>query len=191
MKRITYLLVLITCFVGCKVVEPQKAPVIIPESDTRLVVMGLDIGPSVDKEFAQKALDLLNLAYTSGCLRESFLSHSFKSLKNIDGEQVKTPEEAYKRLIAGAPYALDLKWYYKRFSKTVGYTYNYDGKESETRIWSNTKFIKTPEGYASHLMHELSHQARAGAFVHYSFHQGSVPYELNTIVEKCLSSIPH
>ncbi len=161
-------------------------------SSSHLVELGSDLGSDVSKIFAQKALDFINRAYASGCLKKEFLSHSFISLNNVAGKRVETREEAYNRYVAGAPYRLDLRWYTKRSSKTVGYTYVYkDGKDSgptETRIYSNTKYMASAADYASHLGHELSHQARAGGFVHYTIFKGSVPYELNTILETCFES---
>jgi len=151
-----------------------------------------DLGPNVDRVFAQKALDYLNRAYASGCLQREFLKYRFVSLNNIDGKRVESRQEAYNRYVAGAPYRLDLRWYKQSLSKTIGYTYVYkDGEDSgptETRIYSNTKFMVTPEDYGNHLGHELSHQARAGGFVHYTVFEGSVPYGVNDILDNCYES---
>lgn len=176
------------------IVEPTPTPVIVvtpsPDSSGSFATLGTNIGSSVDKAFAQKAIGYLNKAISSGCVKEKIIPHAFLSLKNIDGLQVKNNLEAYDRYVKGAPYALDVRWYYKRLSSTIGYTYNYlDGASSgktETKIWSNTKYLDTEKDYASHLAHELSHQSRAGAFVHYSFHQGSFPYEIGDIVWECV-----
>lgn len=164
------------------VIQAGTDPVPVTKS---FVYLG-ETGPSVDEAFAQKAINEMNRVYANGCMEKEFLNHEFKSLKNIDGAQVKTKAEAWARYRGGAPYKLDLHWYKKAFSNVVGYTYNYNGKASETRIWSHTKFIYSVKEYANHLFHELSHQARAGGFVHYTFFQGSVPYELNDIAAICL-----
>lgn len=170
---------------------PSSTPSPLPISEPKtFVTLGKELGPSVKKPFALEALAHMNRVIANGCVKTEWLKHSFKSLKNIDGVQVKDHAEAYKRYVAGAPYALDLRWYYKGWpSKVVGYTYNYKSgtQKSETRIWSNTKMMSTAKRYAAHLAHELSHQARAGAFVHYSFHQGSVPYEAGDIFATCIA----
>lgn len=186
-----YLLIFLIFMSSCKVVEPNEQPVAVtvPQGDKILVTLGKDIGPSVNVEFAKKALNVLNAIYSNGCLEREFMSFKFKSLKNVDGAPVKSNAEAFGRLVQNAPYALDVRWYLKRLSKTIGYTYNYNGSKSETRIWSNTKYIYTPEGYAAHLLHELSHQARAGGFVHYTIFEGSVPYGLGDIADKCISAL--
>jgi len=172
---------------------PSSTPSPLPISEPKtFVTLGKELGPSVNKSFALESLSHMNRVIANGCVKMEWLKHSFKSLKNIDGVQVKDRAEAYKRYVAGAPYALDLRWYYKGWpSKVVGYTYNYRAgskpKASETRIYSNTAKMGTSKRYAAHLAHELSHQARAGAFVHYSFHQGSVPYEAGDIFATCIA----
>ena len=172
--------------------ESYTAP---PEGiPVEFVKLGTNLGPSVKKAYAQTAIDKLNKVVANGCFREQFLKHTFKSLKNIDGPQVKTRLEAYDRLIKGAPYALDLRWFYKGWpSNGVGYTYVYKNSKksqgSETRIWSNTRYMTSTDRYAAHLAHELSHQARAGGFVHYDFHQGSVPYETGDIAAICIKKL--
>src|SRR5690606_30692852 len=113
-------------------------------------------GTSVDPALVREAIRLMNQAEASGCLREGVLAYAFKSLHNIDGAQVKNALEAYNRYVAGKPYRLDVFWYLKRLSGTIGYTYNYTGAASETRIWTNTKFITGPKMLAAHYAHELS-----------------------------------
>ncbi len=170
--------------------EPTPSPVFTPVPFPPVfVTMGKDIGPSVDLKFAQEALDHLNRVVVSDCFKNDTLSE-FKSTNNVLGIVYKTPRDAVNAYLAGAPYALDLRWYYKRFGSVVGYTYNWkdsiESLGSETRIWSNTRMMGDAKDYASHLAHELSHQARAGGFVHYTVHQGSFPYEIGDLVYKCL-----
>lgn len=168
-------------------VAPMPIPSGMPGAP--FVILGTDLGPSVNKKFAQEALDHMNRVVESDCVKNELLKHEFKSLKNIEPPQVKERLDAYRRYISGAPYALNLRWYRKSLGNVIGYTYNYKSgsKASETRIWSNTRMMSTPKRYAAHLAHELSHQARAGAFVHYSFHQGSFPYEIGDIFGACLN----
>jgi len=170
--------------------SPSASPAQGPIPQGVLATIGKDTGSNVDRNFAQGALDELNRVVASGCVRTEFTKGSVTSLHNIDGKQVQTKIEAYERFVAGAPYALDLRWYSK-FGKTVGYTYTYkDAAEkgpSETRIYSNTRMMGTKQDHAAHLAHELSHQARAGGFVHWTVHQGSTPYEIGNAVDRCLA----
>lgn len=167
----------------------ELGAVVLSEGEVKFANFGSGSGPNVDRVFANKAIKYLNDAFASGCVKDKIIWNDFKSLKNIDGKQVKGNLEAYIRLTDKAPHALDLRWYSKRFTKVIGYTYNYNGKKSETRIWSNTRKMSDEKSYASHLAHEISHQARAGGFVHYTIHEGSVPYELGRIVYECLKTI--
>lgn len=172
-------------------VSPSPSPVATGKS-VPFVKLGSDIGPSVNVAFANRALDLMNQAIESGCVKRKSWGHPFESFNSVFTPGVTSTSEAYRTYLAGAPYALDLRWYYKGWpSKVVGYTYNFrdddwNGK-SETRIWSNTRFMGSEREYASHLAHELSHQARAGGFVHYTVHQGSFPYEIGDIMAECLN----
>lgn len=169
--------------------SPSIPPVLSPGT---FVTMGEDLGSSVDRAYAAQALALMNRAYVNGCLRSSIEHHNgFKSFNTVFDVSPKTAKVAADEYLGGAPYALDLRWYYKWTSKVIGYTYNFrdddwNGK-SETRIWSNTKYIgNDPKPYAAHLAHELSHQARAGGFVHYTIFGGSFPYEVGDLMEACL-----
>jgi hypothetical protein len=156
----------------------------------------------VDRVFAQKAVDIMNRHVASGCLKEKFQKRSVTSLHNVEGVQVKTKEEAYNKFLANAPYKLDLRWYKKSFSNVIGYTYNWlDGMDAdrcynksspqcptETKIYSNTNIISgySAGDYAAHLIHELSHQARAGGFVHWTVFDGSTPYEIGYAMDDCV-----
>lgn len=177
------------------ITEPPGAP-------KRLAYFGpyaaqsLQAGGS-DYAWGQRALAALNEAYASGCLLETALAWDFKSLYGVINPTLKPLQktEAMVRYFAGAPYALEARWYSTR-KGVIGYTYNFlDGASSgpsETRIWSNTRLISSEYDYAAHLAHELSHQARAGGFVHYTFHEGSFPYEIGDIAAECIyPKIPH
>lgn len=170
---------------------PTPEPTRPPFDPVPFVRLGKDIGPSVDVKFAQEALDHLNKVVKTDCFLKDSL-WDFKSTNNVMGVVYGTAREALNAYLAGAPYDLDVRWYYKRFGSVVGYTYNFkvgDSGPSETRIWSNTRMMGSSKDYAAHLAHELSHQARAGGFVHYTVHQGSFPYEIGDLVEKCLNSL--
>lgn len=177
------------------IVTPTATPVIAATPAKVLVTYGARA--TVEKNIAQPALDLMNKCYSSGHLRTLWLTHKFKSFNCVFDKCPKTNEEAYNEYVKNAPYALDVQWYTaSRFSNVVGYTFNFkddsdaawDSGESETRIWSNTRIV----GYysakyaAAHWAHELSHQARAGGFVHYTIFDGSTPYEAGDIMEECL-----
>lgn len=199
MKQFSLLLIVVALAGFAKKPLPQPAPspiqpvpvatATIAPNGKVLVELG-ELGPNVNRAFAQKALDYINVAYASGCLQKEFLKYQFVSLNNIDGKRVQSKQEAYNRYVANAPYNLDLRWYSSKLSKTVGYTYVYkDGEDSgptETKIYSNTKYMASAADYAMHLVHELSHQARAGGFVHYTVFEGSIPYGLSDILESCL-----
>ena len=47
--------------------------------------LGTDIGPNVNKKFAQDALDIINKHVASGCLHDKFMLRSLTSLKNVEG----------------------------------------------------------------------------------------------------------
>lgn len=168
-------------------VSPSPSPSSVP-----FAVLGSDIGTSVDVAFAKRAIKLMNDAVQSGCVKRKVWTHEFKSFNSVFTPGVETASEAYQTLIRGMPYALDLHWYYKGWpSKVIGYTYNFKNDdwngESETRIWSNTRFMGDERQYASHLTHELVHQARSGGFTHYTIFQGSFPYEIGDIMAECLA----
>lgn len=169
---------------------PTTKPVVLPPEQALVYISSL--GSNVEDAYVQKAVAYINKAYSDGCIEKGFASYKFKSLHNIDGKQVKTAKEAYDRYVANAPYGLDVRWYSKRLTSTVGYTYNYyDGAssgDSETRIFTNMRRIASEKDLADHYAHELSHQARAGAFVHYTTHEGSVPYGINDIVADCIKA---
>lgn len=153
----------------------------------RFVTLGDDTKPGVNLEIAKKAIELMNRAVASGCLRDKILNHKFKSLESVTEGVVRSPAEAYELYTGGAPYSLDLRWYSKRITEIIGYTYAYrDKPESETRIWTNRLKVIDARMYAGHLAHELSHQARAGGFTHKGIADGSFPYEVGDLMEECL-----
>jgi hypothetical protein len=177
-------------------VSPEPKPSALPQPGEALAYFGPGAHSSlkqggIDYAYGQRTLAHLNGAYNSGCLLEKALAWDFLSLHGVVNPALKKYQklEAYQRFTAGAPYALDARWY-STWGSVVGYTYNFkDGYESgpsETRVWTNTRMNLSDEDYAAHLAHELSHQARAGGFVHYSFHQGSFPYEIGDIVWACI-----
>lgn len=196
---VVLLFVTLSAFAGGRgrVVEPAPSPSPSPLVTASPTPGGKDLvrlgklGPSVNQAFVEKTVALINDAYRSGCLEQLVKAHKFLSLHNIDGPQVRNTTEAWERFTRNAPYTLDLNWYYKRFTNTIGYTYNYASDTggapgvSETRIWTNTKYITTPHELAKHYVHETSHQARAGAFVHYTVHSGSFPYDTGYMVGDC------
>jgi hypothetical protein len=147
----------------------------------------------VDRAFAARALALMNRAEASGCLKEKVESHHFLSLNSVFTPGVKNSTEAYQEYTAGAPYALDLRWYSKTFTSVIGYTYNFRDDNwdapSETRIWTNTRKLGDERMYAAHLAHELSHQARAGGFVHYTVFGGSFPYDVGDMMGECVRGL--
>lgn len=137
------------------------------------------------------ALNLMNKAYISGCLEKKILAHTFKTHERDLKPKLSSSKEVWETLKKNAPYALNIRFYYKKFGSTVGYTYfyydNVPGAPSETRIWSNTKFIGwDAKDAAAHWMHELSHQERAGAFMHETMHPGSVPYDVGDLMGECV-----
>jgi hypothetical protein len=136
-----------------------------------------------------RAVEIINEHYSSGCLKEKFLSLNHISFENEVGLPVYNAEGAWDRLTREAPFSVDLL--VGGGVLMYGYTYTYfDGEiagSSEFRIWSNPRKIVDAVRYASHIVHELSHQARAGGFTHERVHQGSVPYSIQLALEKCVS----
>lgn len=176
---------------------PSPSPSATPTGED---LVSYDPASGIEKSFAMAGIDLLNQAFKSGCIKKKFETWNFKSVKNIEMPLVQNKAEAYERFIAGRPYALNLRWY-STLKGVVGYTFNWldgidyqkcynaaGGCKSETKIYSNSRIVKyyTPKDRAAHWAHELSHQARAGGFVHWTFHAGSFPYEIGDIVESCL-----
>jgi hypothetical protein len=142
-------------------------------------------------ELTLKGLENLNKVVANGCLEKKVLSYKFKTLERDPEPSIKTSKEAWELYTKNAPYELDIRFYYKRASKTVGYTYFYKDNVkslgSETRIWSNTKFISgDPKDAAAHWGHELSHQERAGGFGHWTRFDGSFPYVVGELIGECL-----
>lgn len=176
-------------------VVPEPTATVAPSATPTDTFVSYDPASGIDKAFAQPAIDLMNKCYQSGKLRTLWLTHKFVSFNSVFEKSPHTNEEAYNAYVAGKPYALNLRWYYTR-SSIIGYTYNfYDDSDaswasgkSETRIYSNHNAVAYwgPKDVAAHWAHELSHQARAGGFVHYTIHDGSTPYEAGDIMEECL-----
>lgn len=192
--------------VNVEVVEIPAGPVtpVSPGDGSIKFRLGSGTGSNVDKIKAQRAIDIMNKFVNNGCLLEKFMARSVTSLKNVEGHQVKNKTEAYNRFLAGAPYDLDIRFYTKKFSKVIGYTYNWlDGYDadkcynketpvckSETKIYSNTNIVYNYSSgdLAAHWTHELSHQARAGGFVHWTVFNGSGPYELGYSMDDCVNA---
>jgi hypothetical protein len=182
------------------VASTQPSPVPSPISSNSPVpapsgaaFVSLAPGSSQEPKLAQGAIALMNDAVASGCLRSKTLAHKgFKSFNSVFEDSPKTALEAYNKYVAGAPYALDLRKYYT-WRKVYGYTYNFKGDDwdsgTETRIWTNTRYVWDTKAYAAHLAHELSHQARAGGYVHYTTHQGSFPYEIGDLMGECVGAL--
>lgn len=173
------------------VVTSSISPPAIDEVNTESLVT-YNPSSSIEKSFAQPAIDLMNKAFKSGCLKKKWLDHKFTSFNCVFDKCPKTNIEAYNAYVKGAPYALNLRWY-SSLKGVVGYTYNFsdddwDRAKSETRIWSNSRIVGSysPKYRAAHWAHELSHQTRAGGFVHYTNFQGSVPYEAGDVMEECI-----
>lgn len=140
-----------------------------------------ETGAGVDDTFALKAVSEINRIFENGCLKQKIESYKFSSLNNYKGYKAKDGKEVYSIFVKNAPYKLNLRWYSKRFSKVIGYTFN----ESDI-IYSNTRMMGGVKSYAAHLTHELSHQDRAGGFVHWTVFAGSVPYAIGDIASECL-----
>lgn len=170
---------------------PSSSPM--PSGGYPFVILGSDTGASVDRAFAQRALGYMNRAFVNGCLRASIEAHGFKSLNTVFDVSPSGSKMAAQEYLAGAPYALDLRWYKKLATRAIGYTYNFRDNDwsgkSETRIWTNTRKLGNEKMYASHLAHELSHQARAGGFVHYTIFGGSFPYDIGDIMANCVAGM--
>lgn len=196
------LLLLNACKTTSVIVAPT--PTISPEpsvtatpsaSPAQDLFVTYDPKSGIEQSFAQPAIDLMNKCYQSGKLKQLWLTHKFVSFNTVFDESPKTNEEAYAEYVKNKPYALNVNWYYTR-SSIVGYTYNYYGDldaswasgKTETRIWSNWNAVSGwgPADVAAHWAHELSHQVRAGGFVHYTIFDGSTPYEAGDIMEECL-----
>jgi hypothetical protein len=175
------------------VVAPEPTATVAPPPSAGTFVLYGSKG-TIEHSVADPALALMNKCYSSGKLRILWLTHKFVSFNCVFDKCPKTNEEAYNAYVKNAPYTLDVEWYTaSRFSNVVGYTYNFkdddwDAGITETRIWSNTRIVGGygPKDVASHWAHELSHQTRAGGFVHYTIFDGSTPYEVGDIMSECL-----
>lgn len=183
------LLILFTSFVHAASKAPPVAPSPIPTPKPLVYVY--NYGQSVNKALADDAVEKLNRVYLSGCLERRFSQWPIKTTENVFGIKYKNQTEAFKVFEAKRPYKIDLRWYTTERTDSIGYTYNFHLEKgapfSEERIWSNQAKIKTSTFYASHIAHELSHQARTGGFGHYSYHQGTFPYEIGDVVWDCLT----
>lgn len=176
---------------------PSPTPQTTPAPKVKsLVVLGA-VGPSVVASTVQTSLDLLNQVYANGCMEKKLTMWSIPYLTTANGVKMASKQAAFARYIQGAPYKVDIRWYQEN-STVMGYTYNWrlndngttDQSQSETRIWTNRTDVTGPKTYAAHLAHELSHQIRAGGFVHWTQFQGTVPYEFGDIAYACLSELP-
>lgn len=175
-------------------VEPV-VPVLEVGTSLQTLLVTYDANSTIEKSTAKPALDLMNKCFQSGKLKELWLSHKFVSFNTVFDVSPHTNAEAWNEYSKGAPYALELHWYRTRspFSSVMGYTYNFSDDDwsstkSETRIWTNSRTMgnASAKDLAAHWAHELSHQARAGGFVHYTIFDGSTPYEAGDIMEECL-----
>jgi hypothetical protein len=163
-----------------------------PTPSAQRLLVTYDSKSSIEKSVAQPAFDLMNECYSSGKLKSLWLAHKFVSFNTVFEVSPHTREDAFNEYVKNAPYLLELHWY-STYKSVVGYTYNFknddwDGSQSETRIWTNSRIMwgATAKEFAEHWAHELSHQARAGGFVHYTIHEGSTPYEAGNIMAECL-----
>lgn len=199
MKKIivVFLLTLNACSTLPKVASPVDAvPILTGEVKAEGgMFVSYDPASTIEKSFAEPAITLMNQCYQSGKLKELWLSHKFVSFNTVFDVSPHTNLDAWNAYIAGAPYALNLNWYRtgSPFSNVLGYTYNFynndwNSDKSETRIWSNSRIVSgySAKDVASHWAHELSHQIRAGGFVHYTIFDGSTPYEAGDIMSECL-----
>jgi len=141
-------------------------------------------GKGVNRSFVDRAVSRLNQVYANGCLEKEVLSYPFKTRTTASGKALGSNTEVWDALTKNAPHAIQIRWYSKRFSKVIGYTYT----NSDT-IWSNTRMMGVVDDYGSHLAHETSHQGRAGGFVHWTVFAGSVPYAFGDIAAKCLKRL--
>lgn len=181
--------------------SPEPLPSGIPAPKV-LVTLGAGASPSMqvggeDHEYTMAALGYINEAVSSGCLARKVLAYPFKTLERDPSPALKKTENAKALALyyGGAPYALDIRWYTKRFSKVIGYTYfykdNIQGGPSETRIWTNWNMLgDDPKDAASHWGHETSHQARAGGFGHWTRFDGSFPYVVGDLIAECIKGLP-
>jgi hypothetical protein len=190
----------VLCLIALSACSTVRVPDVIYEStapspvESKLFVT-YDPASTIEKSFAQPALDLMNKCYSSGKLKELWLKHKFKSFNTVFDISPKNNLDAYNEYVKGAPYALTLLWYRTKnpYSSVVGYTYNFANNDwgstkSETRIYSNSRIVGSygPKDLSAHWAHELSHQVRAGGYVHYTIFDGSAPYEAGNIMEECV-----
>lgn len=171
-------------------VSPLPKPSDAPEKPGLFVSLDKS-GSTWEQNQAQAAVATMDDTVSSGCLKTKALLHDgFRSFNTVFEQSPKTALAAYQEFVKGAPYAFTVRTYYTR-SKVYGYTYNFKGDdwngESETRVWTNTRYAWTADELAAHWFHELSHQARAGGFVHYTIHQGSMPYEIGDLAAECIA----
>lgn len=175
--------------------KPTPAPVSTPAPTPTFTLVTLgEIGPSVDAKTVQASLDLLNGIFQNGCFEKALSTWSIPYRTRADGSTFASKQAALDVLKANAPYRLDIRWY-RESSNVMGYTYNWlmkpngqtDSSKSETRIWTNRNIVTGPKTYASHLMHELSHQWRAGGAVHWTKFDGTLPYSYGDIAYYCLT----
>lgn len=176
------------------IVEECAAPLL----KDSLVTIGKNASPEFqpgggDREWIEKAYCYLNTVYANGCLQRKVLGHGYLTLESAINPQLNTSErqKAYDFYVAGAPYAVDHRWYSKRFSRVIGYTYNWIAGMpelgSETHIWTNWRMIGEEKEMAAHTAHELSHQGRAHAYLHVSTFSGSYPYDTGDLVAQCIA----
>jgi hypothetical protein len=182
------------------IATPSPSPVVSGTPMADCAALGklyvrLDPKASVEKVFAEQTLCYLNQVHANGCLERGVKASTFKTFERDPMPQVKDASAAWALYTASLPLAVDLRWYRTSnpWSGTLGYTYfyrdNVDGAPSETRIWTNSRKGWTAKEYASHIAHELAHQARNGGFGHWTQHDGSFPYVVGDRAAECIAKL--
>lgn len=160
-------------------VPPTSLP---PELDGKVPqweVIGAEWFTPADMDILISAINGLNTIAKHPRFKKEILGRTYLEDLGEGGQGV------WNRLVSGQqltpedkPGVLDFKavMYASRFSKVVGYTYL-----ESISIWINRKFFSTPQYVASNIAHETTHQL--GYTHQYSF-DGTVPYQMNEIIEK-------
>ena len=168
-----------------------------PPKEKSLVYLGSDAS-SIFKEggslhgFIDEAYCYLNTVYANGCLERKVLEYSYKTLESAIAPQFAASEnkKAWDAATKNAPFSVDATCYTKRFTKVIGYTFNWVAGlpelGSETHIWTNFRMMGGPAEMAAHTAHEIAHQARAHGFGHWSRFDGSFPYANGEHVVQCI-----
>jgi hypothetical protein len=121
----------------------------------------------------------LHKIINSVAFREKILSAKMTETKGLSNKEI------YELIMSGKQLSssdddtimdLDVFFYYKWWSRVVGYTY-----QTSKSVWTNVKYTYVDIMLGSNLVHEYTHQL---GFKHLLVWKTSVPYTVGRIIEE-------